>query len=81
MNDCEGLSPPKTKRKKEWFGFAHLYLLNWDKKSKPYNEIDVQIYTKLVELDSKLGRTASKQLRGCLECTTQSDIIMVSFFF
>ena len=42
-------------------------------------KIDRQVYTQLVELDSKLGTTASEQLLKCLLFTTRWDIITVMF--
>ena len=64
-------------RKKGFVGYAHYYLQQYDKESKQDNKIDIQVYTKLVELDSKFGTTASEQLRFCLEFTIRSDIIQV----
>ena len=64
-------------RKNSWVGFAHRYL-KCDKR-KSDDEIDIQVYIELVELDSKLGTTASEQLLSCLEYTTRSDILKVSF--
>ena len=61
-------------------GFAHFYLHHYDKKSKIDDEIDIQVYTKLVQLDSRLGTTASEQLKECLKYTTRSDIIKVYIF-
>lgn len=43
------------------------------------DKIDIEVYTKLFELDSKLGTTASEQLRRCLQNTIRSDIIKVLF--
>ena len=71
MNEYESL------RKLGWAGFAHLYLMRFRKESKTDDEIDIQVYTKLVELDSRLGTTASEQLDWCIEYTTRSDIIKV----
>ena len=68
MNEYESL------RKKNLVGFAHLFL--WQE-SKKDDQIDIQVYNKLVELDSKLGTTASEQLHGCIERTSRSDIIKV----
>ena len=48
--------------------------------SKTEDKIDIQVYTKLVKLDSKIGTTASKQLFWCLRFTTRSDIIEVLIF-
>ena len=62
-------------------GFAEIYLQQCTKKSEADNEIDIQVYTKLVELDSKIGTTASEQLYVCLQCTTRSDIIEVLSLF
>ena len=72
MNEYEEL------RKNGWIGFAHRYL-KYDNKPKSDDDIDIQIYIELVELDSKLGTTASEQLLSCLEYTTRSDILKVSF--
>ena len=41
------------------------------------DEINIQVYTKLVQLDSKLGTTSSEQLGCCLKYTTRSNIIKV----
>ena len=71
MNEYESL------RKKGWTGFGEFYLSRCNDKSKSDDGIDIQVYNKLVELDSKLGTTASEQLYGCIECTSRSDIIKV----
>ena len=68
-------------RKHGFVGFAHIYLQQYCQKSKSEDEIDIQVYTKLVELDSKIGTTASEQLYWCLQCTTRSDIIEVLSLF
>ena len=65
-------------RRQDIVGFAHFYLKQFVE-SKSAHEIDVQIYNKLVKVDSKLGTAASEQLRWCLEYTTRSDIIKVYF--
>ena len=65
-------------REKHFGGFAHRYLRRRiTQESKSDDQIDIQIYTKLVQLDSRLGTTASEQLATCLEFTTRSDIIKV----
>ena len=64
-----------------WAGFAEVYLYRCDKESKSENIADVQLYTKLVELDTRLGTTAGRQLFGCLYQTTRWDIIKVLFFY
>ena len=71
MNEYESL------RKEGFIGFAQLYLRRCNKESMKDDGIDIQVYTKLVELDSKLGTTASEQLARCLQFTTRSDVIKV----
>ena len=56
-------------------GFASKYLERFDEESKTDREIDREIYSKLVQLDSRLGTRASDQLYKCLSHTTRSDII------
>ena len=67
-------------REKGWVGFAEVYLYRCDQESKSENIEDVQLYTKLVELDTRLGTTASEQLFKGLYRTTRLDIIKVLFF-
>ena len=61
----------------DFIGFASEYLERFDKESKSDREIDREIYSKLVQLDSRLGTKASDQLYKCLSHTTRSDIIKV----
>ena len=61
-------------------GFAQRYLRECDRQSKSDDQIDIQVYTTLVQLDSRLGTTASEQLATCLQFTTRSDIIKVLIF-
>ena len=63
-------------KKKDFAGFASKYLER-RVKSKSNNEIDIQVYTKLIQLDSRLGTPASEQLDRCLEFTSRWDIIKV----
>ena len=60
---------------KNFVGFASKYLELFDKESKSDREIDSEIFSKLVQLDSRLGTRASDQLYKCLSHTTRSDII------
>ena len=73
MNEYE------TIRKTNLVGFANLYLLRCNKESKSDDEIDKEVYSKLVELDTRLGTTASEQLFGCVFYTLNLDIIKVWF--
>ena len=78
--DFEQVSEYHELRKAGPYGFAHEYLIRCNTEAKSDDEIDVEVYTKLVQLDSKLGTTASKQLDRCLFYTTRSDIIQVLIF-
>lgn len=78
--DLEEVNEYEELKKAGAKGFAHEYLNICDEESKSDNEIDIQVYDKLVQLDSKLGTTASEQLTWCLYFTTRSDIIKVNFF-
>ena len=72
----EAVTEYEDLKKKKYVGFAARYLDNFE--SKSHDQIDIHVYTKLVELDSRLGTTASEQLRWCLEFTSRSDIIKVT---
>lgn len=58
-------------------GFAHFYLHQFYEKAKTDDEKDIQIYTKLVQLDSKLGTSATEQLLWCVFYTLRFDLIKV----
>ena len=59
------------------YDFAEEYLKQCNEESKSNDEFNMEVYIKLVQLDSRLGKTASKQLYKCLEKTTRLDIIEV----
>ena len=67
-------------REANYVGFANVYLWRCNKESKSNDNINKEIYTKLVELEKRLGTKASEQLYECLENTTRSDIIKVGGF-
>ena len=60
--------------------FAVNYLERCNEESKSNDKINKEVYTKLVELEKRLGKKASKQLFLCLYNTTRSDIIKVGGF-
>ena len=64
-------------RKYGYAGFADVYLQRCNRKPESNEIIDIKVYKKLVELDTKLGTTASEQLYTCLYRTTRLDIIKV----
>ena len=76
MKEIETLRIEELKRL-VLFGFAHLYLYRFHLESKTDDEIDVQVYAKLVQLDSRCGLNASLQLYGSIHKTTRSDVIQV----
>ena len=57
--------------------FVSHYLERCNKESKSNVKINKEVYTKLVELEKRLGKKASEQLYECLKNTTRSDIIKV----
>ena len=75
--DFEQVKEYEIVRTKNWVGFADFYLDRCNKESDASVKADIVVYTKLVELDSRLGTTTSEQLFGCLCRTTRSDIIKV----
>ena len=62
---------------KDIVGFAVEYLWRCKEESKSDEEIDIQVYTMLVELDSRLGTTAAEQLLWCVYYTQRWDLIKV----
>ena len=75
--DFDKVNEYESLRKKGYVGFAEVYLKRCDKESKSDDEIDKEIYTKLVKLDTRLGTTAGEQLFGCVFYTLNLDIIKV----
>ena len=67
--------------KSEFVGFAHIYLWHCDKKSEADNEIDIQVYTTLVQVDSNLGTTAAEQLCCLVFHSLRLDLFKVSIKF
>ena len=68
-------------RKTKAVGFADVYLQHCDEKSNSNEIFDIEVYKKLVELDTKLGTTASEQLYKCLQHTTRLDIMKVGIHY
>ena len=58
-------------------GFAHLYLKKFVSQSLSDDKMDIQIYANLVQLELKLGSTASEQLELCYNYTTRTEMIEV----
>ena len=64
-------------REANYVGFAHVYLQQCTNESKSDDKIDEEVYSKLVELDTRLGTTATEQLFWCVFYTLNLDIIKV----
>ena len=67
------------------YNFAAEYLERCNEESnyddqKSNDKINKEVYTKLVELEKRLGKKASEQLYNCLYYTTRSDLIKVGGF-
>ena len=58
-------------------GFATMFLVRCKKDSKSDEELDIQVYSKLMALDSKLGMTAAERLFYCVKFTKRLDFIKV----
>ena len=61
--------------KDDWIGFTEYYLNRCHKESKIGDDFDIEVYAMLIELDTKLGTSASQQLFSCLQKTSRWDII------
>ena len=72
--DLDEVNENECVKKANYDGWGDFYYQRY-KKSKPEDEIDKEVYTKLVKLDTKLGTRASDQLYWCLSLTARSDII------
>lgn len=75
--DLDQVSEYEQLREDEYVGFANFYLAQYYDESNSKDEVDIDVFTQLVALDSKLGTTASEQLSECLRNTSRSDIIKV----
>ena len=64
-------------REDGFVGYAQYYLKkSWDE-SELINKAYVTIYKQLLQIDSKLGTTQSKQLRCCILYSPRKDLIEV----
>ena len=58
-------------------GFASLYLWRCNEESKFNDEISVHVYNNLINIDSRLGTTATEQLFFCVFYSLRYDLIEV----
>ena len=77
--DFDKVNEYESLRKKGINGFAEVYLWRCNEESKSNDEIDKEIYSKLVKLDTRLGTTITEQLFGSVSRTLNLDIIKVLF--
>ena len=60
-----------------YIGFAYLYFSRSNQELQSDNEIVKEVYTKLIELDTRLGTPPSEQLFHSILYTLDSDILKV----
>ena len=77
--DFDEVNENERVKKANYIGYAHFYFLQCHKESKSDDEIVKEFFTKLVELDTRLGTPPSEQLFMCLRFTVNLDIIKVCF--
>jgi len=64
-------------RKGGYVGYAHCYLKQCCNESEFENNADVEIYKKLLDIDSKFETTESEQLFECVFHSFQMNLIEV----
>ena len=75
--DLDRVNDNKFVKKRNYIGFAHVYVSQCHRESNSNNELNKELYSKLVQLDKRLGTRASNQLYECLSHTSRPDIIKV----
>ena len=64
-------------RKREYVGFAHIYLQqSWDK-SALVNRADDKVYEEMVKIDNQVGTTMAEQLYQCVFNSLRLDLVKV----
>ena len=80
--DLDEVNENECLKKANYDGFRHVYYRRY-KESKSEDEIDEEVYSKLSELDirlgSLLGASPSEQLFMCIFFTLNLEIIKVCF--
>ena len=62
-------------------GYAEYYLKGSYNESELRNEAEIEIFKELLEIDSQLGTTPTKQLFGCVSQSLRMDLIKVRVIF
>ena len=76
--DLDEVNENECVRKANYVGFGHVYYRHY-KESKPEDEVDEEVYSKLVNLDTRLGTSPSEQLFVWIFFTLDLEIIKVCF--
>ena len=80
--DLDEVNENECVKKANYFGFGHVYYRRY-KELKPKYDIDEEVYSKLSELDIRLGSlpgtSPSEQLFICIFFTLDLEIIKVCF--
>ena len=75
--DLDEVNENECVKKANYIGFGHFYLSRCSQESQSGNDIVKQVYSKLVELDTRLGTPPSEQLFHCILYTLDWDILKV----
>ena len=65
-------------RSRDYGGYAHYYLKESYDDSELINKAEIEIYKKLLEIDSKLGTAQTEQLFACVMFSLRMDLITVT---
>ena len=76
--DFDEVNENECVKKANYDGFGHVYYRRC-KESKSDDEIDKEVYSKLVELDTRFGTSPSEQLFRWIFFTLDFDIKQVCF--
>ena len=77
--DLNQVSEYDSLRQTKLGGFANQYLEQCNNEFETDDEVNIQVFSKLVELDSRRGKTsAAEQLFHCIHQSLRLDIVEVS---
>ena len=76
--DLDEVNENECVKKANYNGFGHFYYKRL-KESKPEDEIDEEVYSKFVKLDTRSGTSPSEQLFLSVFLTLDLEIIKVCF--
>ena len=76
--DLDEVNENECVKNANYDGWGDFYYQSY-KESKPEDEIDEEVYSYFVKLDSRLGTSPSKQLFMCVFLTLDLEIIKVCF--